>query len=169
MKTVPGVVIRIVKWNGDIEPISIMEEAWFRIKGIPMKYRCKSTAFYVASMVGRPLTLDKNYLRNFSYVRVKIGCQDWSLALALGKSRKPSLNSILPEGSLKEISNQTIKWVILLPTRRMGISKGHQNGKGSIRLTMDLVLHLQGCEIILMLNWEDKGMFLTMLMLQGED
>jgi hypothetical protein len=27
-------------------------------------------------MVGKPLALDKNYLRNFSYIRVKIGCQD---------------------------------------------------------------------------------------------
>jgi hypothetical protein len=76
MKTVPGAIIRLVKWTGYIEPISYMEEAWFRIKGIPMKYRCKSTAFYVASMVGKPLALDKNYLRNFSYIRVKIGCQD---------------------------------------------------------------------------------------------
>jgi hypothetical protein len=44
-----------------------------------MKYICKSTAFYVASMVGKPLALDKNYLRNFSYIRVKIGCQDITL------------------------------------------------------------------------------------------
>jgi hypothetical protein len=79
MKTVPRAIIRIAKWNGDVEPISIMEEAWFRIKGIPMKYRCKSTAFYVASMVGRPLTLDNNYLRNFAYIRVKIGCQELPL------------------------------------------------------------------------------------------
>jgi hypothetical protein len=73
MKTVPGAIIRLVKWNGDITPISYMEEAWFRVTGIPMKYRCKSTAFYVVSMVGKPLALDKNYLRNFSYIRVKIG------------------------------------------------------------------------------------------------
>jgi hypothetical protein len=79
MKTVPGAIINLEKWTGDIEPISKMEEAWFRIKGIPMKFRSKSTAYYVASLVGKPLGLDKNYLRNFSYVRVKIGCQDLSL------------------------------------------------------------------------------------------
>jgi hypothetical protein len=105
MKTVSGAVIRIVKWNGDIEPISIMEEAWFRIKGIPMKYRCKSTAFYVASMVGRPLALDKNYLRNFSYIRVKIGCQDLSLVPSthIGEIRKAffefQFTRELPEGN----------------------------------------------------------------------
>jgi hypothetical protein len=56
-----------------------MQEAWFRIKGIPMKFRRKSTAHYAASFVGKPLALDKNCLRNFAYVRVKIGFQDLSL------------------------------------------------------------------------------------------
>jgi hypothetical protein len=90
MKTVPGAIIRLVKWNGDIAPISYMEEAWFRVTGIPMKYRCKSTAYYVASMVGKPLALDKNYLRNFSYIRVKIGCQDITLVpeRRIGEIRK---------------------------------------------------------------------------------
>jgi hypothetical protein len=79
MKTVPGAVISLQKWAGDIEPISWMQEAWFRVKGIPMKYRNKSTTYYVAGMVGKPLALDKNYLRNFSYIRVKIGCQNIEL------------------------------------------------------------------------------------------
>jgi hypothetical protein len=56
-----------------------MEEAWFRVKGIPMNFRNRSTMFYAASLVGKPLALDKNFLRNFSYVRVKIGSQDLSL------------------------------------------------------------------------------------------
>jgi hypothetical protein len=80
MKTVPGAIIKLVKWNGDVEPISIMEEAWFRIKGIPMKYRSKSTVFYVASMVGEPLALDKNYFRNL----VLYQSQNWVLEGFLG-------------------------------------------------------------------------------------
>jgi hypothetical protein len=79
MRTVPGAIISIEKCAGDIEPISIMQEAWFRIKGIPMKFRNKSTAYYAASLVGKPLALGKNYLRHFAYVRVKIGCQDLAL------------------------------------------------------------------------------------------
>jgi hypothetical protein len=79
MKTVPGAIISLEKWVGDIQPISKMEEAWFRVKGIPMNFRCNSTVFYAASLVGKPLVLDKNFLRNFSYVRVKIGSQDLSL------------------------------------------------------------------------------------------
>jgi hypothetical protein len=79
MKTVPSAVISLQKWAGDIEPISWMQEAWFRVKGIPMKYRNKSTAYYGASTVGKPLALDKNYLRIFYYICVKIGCQDIEL------------------------------------------------------------------------------------------
>ncbi|KAK1570145.1 hypothetical protein QYE76_027234 [Lolium multiflorum] len=79
METVPGAIISLEKWVGDIQPISRMEEAWFRVKGIPMNFRCNSTVYYAASLVGKPLALDKNFLRNFSYVRVKIGSQDLSL------------------------------------------------------------------------------------------
>jgi hypothetical protein len=62
MRTVLGAIISLEKWTGDIEPIGVLEEAWFRIQG------------NVASFVGKPLALDKNCLRNFTYVRVKIGC-----------------------------------------------------------------------------------------------
>jgi hypothetical protein len=79
MRTIPGAIINLEKWIGDIEPISVMEEAWFKIKGIPMKFRSKSTVYYAAIFVGKPLALDKNCVRNFAYVRVKIGCQDLSL------------------------------------------------------------------------------------------
>jgi hypothetical protein len=44
-----------------------------------MKFRNRSRVFYVASLVGKPLVLDKNFLKHFSYIRVKIGCQDLSL------------------------------------------------------------------------------------------
>jgi hypothetical protein len=79
MKTVPGAIISLVKWAGDIQPIAVMQEAWFRVKGIPMDFRNRSTVFYAASLVGKPLVMDKNFHRNFSYVRVKIGSQDMSL------------------------------------------------------------------------------------------
>jgi hypothetical protein len=41
-------------------------------------------------MVGKPLALDKNYLRNFSYIRVKIGSQDITLVpeKRIGEIRK---------------------------------------------------------------------------------
>jgi hypothetical protein len=44
-----------------------------------MNFRSRSTALYAASLVGKPLAVDKNFIRNLSYVRVRIGCQDLSL------------------------------------------------------------------------------------------
>jgi hypothetical protein len=94
MKTVPGAIILLEKWDGDIQPISMMEEAWFRVKGIPMNFRNRSTIFYAASLVGKPLALDKNFLRNFSYVRVKLGARiyPWSQIQELLRSRVRSMN-----------------------------------------------------------------------------
>jgi hypothetical protein len=85
METVPGAIISIEKCLGDIEPFDVMQDYFFRIKGIKIKFRNCSTAFNVPSLVGKPLALDKNFFRNFSHIRVKIGCwyvfmvpcQDW--------------------------------------------------------------------------------------------
>jgi hypothetical protein len=44
-----------------------------------MKYMEKSTSFYVTGLVGKPLSLDKNSLRNLAYFRVKISCKDVTL------------------------------------------------------------------------------------------
>jgi hypothetical protein len=52
MRTVPRAIISLEKWVGDIQPISMMEEAWFRVKGIPMNFRNRSNVFYAASLVG---------------------------------------------------------------------------------------------------------------------
>lgn len=68
--------MEISKWVVDVEPMGFLEESWFRIKGIPMKFRNKETVFRVTTMVGRPLALYPNTLKNFTYVRVKLGCLD---------------------------------------------------------------------------------------------
>jgi hypothetical protein len=62
MKNVSDAIFTLEKWYGDIEPISMMEDAWSRVKGIPMKLLNRSTTFYVACMVGEPLVLDKIFL-----------------------------------------------------------------------------------------------------------
>jgi hypothetical protein len=105
MKTVPGAIISMEKWAGDIQPISVMEEAWFRVKGIPMNFRNRSTVFYVASLVGKPLALDKNFLRNFSYVRVRIGSQDLSLVpnTRIGEIKVGSMNSSIPGSCVNQL------------------------------------------------------------------
>jgi hypothetical protein len=60
MNSVEPFAVMFYQNSRDIEPYVVIQEAWFRIKGIPMKYKNKSTYFYVASMVGMPLALDKN-------------------------------------------------------------------------------------------------------------
>jgi hypothetical protein len=52
MKTVPDAIIKIEKWAGDVEPFAVMEETWFRVKGIPMKYRNKSKCTMLQAWLG---------------------------------------------------------------------------------------------------------------------
>jgi hypothetical protein len=131
MRTVPGAIISLEKWYGDIESISIMHEAWFRIKGIPMKFRNKSTVFYAASLVGKPLALDKNFLRHFSYVRVKIGSQDLAL---VPNSRIDEIKKGFYEFPYtRELFDPTpllvTKSVCLLILKTMRAIKVHQKGR----------------------------------------
>jgi hypothetical protein len=49
MKNVTSAITKFKKWSSDIEPFAFLDEAWFSIKGIPLKYRNISNAFYVAT------------------------------------------------------------------------------------------------------------------------
>jgi hypothetical protein len=53
-----------------------IESTWFRISGIPMEKRTEKRVCYVGSLVWMPLEVDKNNLKRWEYVRVKIGCKD---------------------------------------------------------------------------------------------
>jgi hypothetical protein len=78
MRTVPGIKFKVDKWNHYVGAKVEIETAWFRIFGLPDKKRTEKRAPYVASLVGIPLEVDKNNLRRWEYVRVKIGCRDIS-------------------------------------------------------------------------------------------
>ena len=58
-----------------------LEGVWFRIAGIPMKFRDKGTAFYAVGLVGKSLSLEKISLRNLAFIKVKIGCKNVGLVL----------------------------------------------------------------------------------------
>jgi hypothetical protein len=149
MRTVPEAIINIEKWSGDIEPISVMQEAWFRIKGIPMRFRSKSTAYYVASLVGKPLGLDKNCLRNFSYVRVKIGCQDLSLVPSsrIGEIKKISMNSNILENFLNQLLLLATELVSMRQMQMKVATKGLQKDR----------------ELLLMILRQDPNQLLRLL------
>jgi hypothetical protein len=144
MKIVPGAVISLHKWSCDIEPIAILQEPWFKIKGIPIKYENKSTTYYVASMVGKPLILDKNYLRNFSYIRVKIGYQDIELVpnTRIGEIKKEFLNSKLLERYLKLLPIM-VTLLVLVPQFKMmenNMTLPRDRGFRTVMLALDVLL-----------------------------
>jgi hypothetical protein len=88
MKTLPREIISLEKWTGDVEAIVVMEEAWFRIKGIPMKFRSKSTAFYAASLVGKPLALEFFFVSGtlpMSESKLVVRISLWCLIPELGR------------------------------------------------------------------------------------
>jgi hypothetical protein len=97
-----------------------------------MKYRNKSTVYYVASLAGVPLALDMNFLRNFAYVRVKIGCQDllWSPVQELAPSRRGFMNFSLQEKSLTPLPHLLTIMLQQLKVMMVGHSKILQKGRG---------------------------------------
>jgi len=76
MGTVPDVTFKVEPWNANVGAKGKIEIAWFRIFGIPMEKRSNQRACMVASLVGLPLEVDKQNLKRWDFVRVKIGCRD---------------------------------------------------------------------------------------------
>jgi hypothetical protein len=76
MRTVPGITFKVDKWNPHIGAKTEIASAWFRIAGIPTEKRTEKRVAMIASLVGIPLEVDKNNLKKWDYVRVKIGCRD---------------------------------------------------------------------------------------------
>ena len=76
MGTVPDVTFKVEPWNANVGAKSKLETAWFRIFGLPMEKRSEKKTCMVASLVGLPLEVDKNNLKRWDFVRVKIGCRD---------------------------------------------------------------------------------------------
>lgn len=75
--------ITIQRWTGDIQPKASLEAAWFRVRGIPMKYRVKEFFYGVDNLVGKVKAIDKNSLSNHGFVRINIACRDISLVPAV--------------------------------------------------------------------------------------
>jgi hypothetical protein len=82
MRTVPGVKFKVDKWNPHVGTKAEIYTAWLIIFGIPAEKRSERRAAYAASLVGIPLEVDKNNLKRWYYVRVKIGCRDLAKVLA---------------------------------------------------------------------------------------
>jgi hypothetical protein len=70
--------IQVEPWNGSIGAKGKLQDAWFRVRGVPYDKRSKETLAYVGSLVGRTLEVDKSTLSRTDYVRVRIGARDVS-------------------------------------------------------------------------------------------
>lgn len=72
------VVASLKPWNGDVEPISHMEEVWVQITGIPPKWTDWWAIKVVASSVGLLLEVDWTELFSsfFATARVRIRCKN---------------------------------------------------------------------------------------------
>jgi hypothetical protein len=112
MRTVPGVKFKVEKWNPFVGAKAEIETVWFRIFGIPAEKRTEKRAAYVASLVGIPIEVDKNNLRKWDYVRVKIGCRDVSKVPA-------TVEGLLDLHFLILISRESGGWGIILSLEYM--------------------------------------------------
>ncbi|KAK3132998.1 hypothetical protein QOZ80_6AG0530650 [Eleusine coracana subsp. coracana] len=76
LRTVPSVVIKIQKWSSCMGSKGVADEAWFRVRGIPVEKRSIPNVCWVGSLVGLTLEVDENNLKKWDFVRLKIGCRD---------------------------------------------------------------------------------------------
>ncbi|TVU01395.1 hypothetical protein EJB05_53164, partial [Eragrostis curvula] len=68
--------IAIDPWNASVGAKFEMQQAWFRVRGIPYDKRSKKTLAYVGSLVGATTAVDEKSLYRQDYVRIKICCKD---------------------------------------------------------------------------------------------
>ncbi|TVU24463.1 hypothetical protein EJB05_26904, partial [Eragrostis curvula] len=68
--------IEIDPWTSSIEAKYELQQAWFRVRGIPYDKRTEETLAYVGSLVGAIVDIDERSLYKQDYVRIKIACKD---------------------------------------------------------------------------------------------
>ncbi|KAK3121153.1 hypothetical protein QOZ80_8BG0647150 [Eleusine coracana subsp. coracana] len=76
LRSVPSVVILIKRWKDGIGAKGKLEEAWFRIRGIPLDKRSVPNIKRVGSLIGLSLKVDEENVMKNEYVRVKTGCKN---------------------------------------------------------------------------------------------
>ncbi|CAO2189044.1 unnamed protein product [Urochloa humidicola] len=72
------VLVSMRVWNGDIEPVGQLSEAWVQVRGVPPKWCDSITIRQIASSLGKPVEIDWNTIFSsfFSVIRVKVNCKD---------------------------------------------------------------------------------------------
>jgi hypothetical protein len=68
--------IQIDVWNSSIGAKAELQEAWFRVRGVPFDKRSEESMAYVGSLIGATSDVDETTLNRIDYVRVKIVAKD---------------------------------------------------------------------------------------------
>lgn len=74
LRSDPSVVIEINKWSEGFGVKGSLQEAWFRVKGIPLDKR--SIPNVCGSLVGLTQEVDIDNMSKFDYVRIRISCRN---------------------------------------------------------------------------------------------
>jgi hypothetical protein len=68
--------IMVESWNGSVGAKGELQQAWFRVRGVPYDLRNEETMAYVGSLVCSTREVDKATLHGSDYVRIKLAARD---------------------------------------------------------------------------------------------
>jgi hypothetical protein len=68
--------IEVNPWNGAVGAKAELQQAWFRVRGIPYDKKSEETLAYAGSLVGATVGVDKASLHRSDYGKVKIAARD---------------------------------------------------------------------------------------------
>ncbi|CAO2150011.1 unnamed protein product [Urochloa humidicola] len=68
--------IMIEPWSSSLGAKGVLQQAWFKVKGIPPDQRGTRTIAKVAGLVGKAISIDESTRYKPEYVRIKIACRD---------------------------------------------------------------------------------------------
>ncbi|KAG2609528.1 hypothetical protein PVAP13_4KG048333 [Panicum virgatum] len=66
----------IEPWTSSLWAKGQLQQAWFKVKGIPVDQRSIRTIAKVGSLVGKTMAIDENTRYKTEFVRIKIACRD---------------------------------------------------------------------------------------------
>lgn len=78
--------IMVEPWSPSAGAKGELQQAWFRVKGIPSDQRSMKTIAKVGGLVGKTVEIDEKTRFRNDYVRVKIACRDISQVPAVAES-----------------------------------------------------------------------------------
>ncbi|CAL4943271.1 unnamed protein product [Urochloa decumbens] len=68
--------IRVEPWNSGSSAKGELQQAWFRVRGIPIDQRFIRTVAKVGGLVGKTMLIDEKTRLRGEYVRMRIACRD---------------------------------------------------------------------------------------------